>query len=115
MASVNVPFDKRLRRIVRKNNALVNRGVVHKMNKDGLVVAKPRVYTPRFPLKGLVLLIGACLVFKGFVYYDMGAADYDGRIAGLAQGSVFEQAGAWMMQADPLTTAIADTFKTVFG
>jgi hypothetical protein len=115
MAYVSAPFEKRLRRIVRTNNRMANAGVVHKMKPDGLVVAKPRVYAPRFPWRGMVLLIAAVFVFKGYVHYALGAADFDQRIASLSQGTLFEQVGGLAMHADPITLTISQMLSKVVG
>ncbi len=107
MAYVNAPFEKRVRKIVRTNNRMANAGVVHKMKADGLVVAKPRLYTPRFPWRGLVLLTLVIFVFKGYVHYALGEADFDQRIAALSEGTVFEQVGGLAMHADPVTLSVS--------
>ena len=39
MTCVNVPFELRLRKIVRTNNHMANAGGVHKMKLDGLMVS----------------------------------------------------------------------------
>ena len=114
MAQANVPFDKRLKRIVRKHDRMAH-GVVKTVNSDGLIVARPRVYTPRFPLKGLVALIIAGFLFKGFLYANLGEAGYAERVGSLSEGSAMEQAGAWVMQADPATVLISEAFKPLMS
>jgi hypothetical protein len=113
MAYVNAPFEKRLRKIVRTNNRMATAGVVHKMKSDGLVVAKPRIYAPKFPWRGLVLLVAAMFVFKGYVHYALGAADYNQRIATLSEGSVFEKIGGLAMQADPITLIVSQVLSRI--
>jgi len=115
MAYVNAPFEKRLRKIVRTNNRMATAGVVHKMKADGLVVARPRLYAPRFPWRGLVLLIAVVFLFKGYVHYALGEADFNQRIAALSEGSAFEQVGGLAMGADPVTLAISGLLNTFLG
>jgi len=112
MAQANVPFDKRLKRIVRRHDRMA-KGVVKTVNADGLIVARPRIYTPRFPLKGLVVLIITGFLFKGFLYSYLGEAGYAERVASLNEGSVMEQAGGWVMQADPATVYIANAISSL--
>ncbi|PUB18532.1 hypothetical protein [Yoonia sediminilitoris] len=112
MAQANVPFDKRLKRIVRRHDRMA-RGVVKTVNADGLIVASPRVYTPRFPLKGLAVLIVMGFLFKGFLFAYMGADAYNERVAALHAGSIMEQAGGWIMHADPATVMIAEGLEVV--
>lgn len=107
--TANVPFNKRLRRIVRRHNRMAN-GVTHKLKSDGLIVAQPRIYNPRFPLRGLLLLIAVAFLFKGFIYADLGQRDYNARVAALSEGSMIEQAGGWMMVADPATVIVGEFF-----
>jgi hypothetical protein len=110
--AINDPFQKRLRRIVRRHNRLVH-GVRHKVTSDGLIVAKPRIYKPRFPLKGLLMLVAAAFLFKGYLYADIGAQAYNERVSDLSAGTVVEQAGAWMMFADPATKVVGDVFREI--
>ena len=112
MAQANVPFDKRLKRIVRRHDRMAH-GVVKTVTADGLIVARPRVYRPRFPLKGLLALVVTGFVFKGFLFASMGGAAYAERVSALSEGSVMEQAGAWVMQPDVATVFIADKVKTI--
>lgn len=112
---VNAPFEKRLRKIVRTNNRMANAGVVHKMKSDGLVVAKPRVYAPKFPWRVLVLLVAAAFVFKGYVHYALGAADYAQRLETLSEGTMFEKVGGLAMQADPITLAVSQLLSQMLG
>lgn len=112
MAQAHVPFDKRLKRIVRRHDRMA-RGVVKTVNADGLIVARPRLYKPRFPLKGLIVLIAAGFIFKGFLFASLGETAYAERVASLRDGTVMEQAGAWVMQADPATALVAEGIKAI--
>ncbi len=105
--TANVPFQKRLRRIVRRHNRMAH-GVTHKLTRDGLIVATPRIYNPRFPLKGLLMLVAVAFLFKGYIYAHLGAQAYTDRVAGLSEGAPLEQAGAWMMAADPATVFVGE-------
>jgi hypothetical protein len=110
MSLTATPFDRRLKRIVRRHSRL-NVGAVHKIDSTGLIVAHPRIYNPRFPLKGLVLLVMAGFAFKGYLHADLSASVYDARVAQLSSGTAVEQAGAWVMQSDPATLFISDVLK----
>lgn len=97
-------FNKRLRRIVRDHQRM-SYGAEHVMRDDGLIVARPRLYNPRFPLRGLVLIIGAAIGFKSFIYASLGETSYAERVTALAEGSALEKVGGWVMQADVVTVA----------
>lgn len=106
MSLTSMPFDRRLKRIVRKHKRMEN-GVTHSVSKTGLIVARPRIYNPKFPMKGLILAVLAMFAFKGYLYASLGEQTYSSRVAELASGSTVEKAGAWVMQADPATSMIA--------
>ena len=95
-------FDRRMRRISRRHSKL-SHGYVTAVNSDGLVVAKPQRRSLRGTLRGLAVVVLVMLVFKGFLHAQLGAAAYQERVDALHAGSIFEQAGAWIMTADPLT------------
>ncbi|MEO1638385.1 MAG: hypothetical protein AAFU41_03975 [Pseudomonadota bacterium] len=113
MAQANVPFDKRLKRIVRRHEKINSAGAVKTVNSDGLIVARPRLYKPRFPLKGLAVVLFLGFLFKGFLFAYLGDEGYAERVATLQGGSALEQAGAWIMQPDPATAFIAEGIKTI--
>lgn len=114
MSSIDASFDQRLRRLMRKHRRMSG-GVVHRIGKDGLITAYPRRRVAAFPLRAVVLLIGAVFLFKAFLLINLGPATYAERVALLQSGSLFEQAGAWLMQADPATVAIADGLRALMN
>lgn len=106
-------FDTRLRRIDRKHRKLSG-GFVAAVSHDGLIIAKPRRRRLRVPFAGLALVAVGVIAFKGIVHAQLGAATYDARIAALAEGSQVEKAGAWVMQADPLTLWVSAQARGLF-
>ena len=111
--AINDHFQKRLRRIVRRHNQMAV-GVHHVVTKDNLIVAQPRLIRPRFPLKGVMMLFVVSSLFKSFLFASIGPADYDTRVAALADGTIVEQAGSWVMFADPATQFIGDFIRESF-
>lgn len=108
----NVPFDKRLKQITRRHDKMSN-GVVRSVNSDGLIIARPRALRPRFPLRGLIVVLVIGFLFKGFLFAFLGEADYSERVAALQDGTAMEKAGAWMMQPDPATLAVAGVMQSI--
>jgi len=108
----NVPFDKRLKEINRRHSRMAN-GVVRKVNSEGLIVARPRAFRPRFPLKGLIVVLLVGFLLKGFLFAYLGEAAYGDRVAALQAGTTLEQAGAWIMQADPATVVVAGALRVI--
>ncbi len=95
-------FERRMRRINRRHTKL-SQGYVTSINDDGLVVAKPRRRANGATLRGVALMIAVILVFKGFLHAQLGPEGYADRVDRLASGNFVEQAGAWVMTADPVT------------
>lgn len=114
MSMSGVPFDKRLRSIVREHTRM-SHGAVHAIRHDGLITVRPRKYNPRFPLKGLMMVLGVSILFKAYILADLGQATYNQRVGALAEGSVFEKAGAWLMQPDTVTTGVAGVMRSLLG
>lgn len=108
----NVPFDKRLKKIVKRHDRMSN-GVTRRVNSDGLIVARPRLYKPKFPLKGLIVVLFLGLLFKGFLFAYLGEVNYMERVAALEAGTLMEKAGAWIMQPDPATMIVAGGIEAI--
>jgi hypothetical protein len=98
-------FAERLNRIIRTHRRYAN-GVKGRMGADGLVSPVPRRTLPRFPWPSLIILLAVAMTFKGWMYAELGAAEYTGRLAVLSDGGVMGQAGAVIMAADPVTVTI---------
>ncbi len=112
MIQETVPFDDRLNHIVRRHSKMSN-GVVRSVNEQGLIVARPRHYTPNFPFKGLLIVLTISIFLKGFLLAGIGEAAYAERIAELQTGSAVEQMGAWVMRSDPLTVIVSNGLAAV--
>lgn len=59
------------------------------------------------PWRGVALIFLGTLLFKGTLLASLGPVVYDARVTALAEGSVIERVGAWMLQADAPTRVIA--------
>ncbi len=112
MSQSELSFDQRVRRLSRKHRLMAD-GVVHRIGDDGLISAYPRRRAPRFPLRGVMILIAAAFLFKAFLLLSLGPITYGNRVALLQDGTLPEQAGAWVMQADPATVWLADTMEQI--
>jgi hypothetical protein len=106
MVDAHVEFNKRLRKIGRKHQAM-ERGYTTKLRSDGLIVAQPVRPRMQVPVKGIALLLIAFFGFKGFLLATLGPTTYDDRLANLRDGTYVEKVGAWAMQPDGATRFIA--------
>lgn len=105
-------FDHRLGQITKRHERAAN-GTAYRVSKSGLIVATPRRFRPRFPFKGVALLIVSLVAFKGFLLAYLGPEIYAERVAILQNGSLVEQAGAWVLRVEPATTAVAQAFTFI--
>lgn len=104
-------FSQRISRVNRRRQKMNNNGVVRKVGKDGLISAYPRRRMPSFPLRGIVILVMTAFLYKAVMFAWLGAAAYGDCIEALAQGTIVEQVGAWILQADPATVAFGTLIK----
>lgn len=100
-------FERRMRRISRRHSKM-SQGFVTAVTEDGLVVARPKRQRRNALLRGLIVILLIVIPFKGFLHARLGPEAYEARIEALSSGTVFEQAGAYAMTADPLTVWISD-------
>ena len=110
MSNAYQGFDNRLKKIGRKR-ARMARGYVSKVGRDGLIVFRPKRNEGGFPIRGLALLVIGFFCFKGLVLAHLGQETYTTRVDQLGSGSVVEQAGAFVMQADPVSQFIAQKMR----
>jgi hypothetical protein len=106
MLYVDRAFEQRVGNLAVKHRRMA-RGIAHRMDRNGLVTAIPRRRMPSFPLRGLMILLAAAFLFKAFLFATLGGSVYEQRVAQLSAGSIVEQGGAWVMQADPATIWVA--------
>ena len=106
-------FGARLNKIDRSHRQLAH-GYVTSVNHDGLIIAKPSRQASRRPLRGVFMGLAVLLVFKAFVYAQIGSAAYAERIGLLEAGTIVEQIGAYVMHADPVTVWIAEQITAAF-
>ena len=112
--TIDASLDKRLNKVVRTHEKMRRNGVVHRIGRDGLIRSRPRLIRPRFPLKGALLLVGLLLAFKALLFAQMGSGNYALQVEDMRAGSALEQAGAVIMQEDPVTVAVGGYLSQFF-
>ena len=70
-------------------------------------VRRRRSVLAAFPFKGLIYLFLGLAVFKAIALAQLGGEGYDTRLKKLREGTIIEQAGAWVMHPEPVTLWIA--------
>lgn len=110
MADMFNQFDDRLRRI-EAGRARLKRGYSLTVDRDGLIVARPRPMRRGFPIKGLVLLVAGFFAFKALLIAYLGVVTYQDRVSALQNGATVERAGAWIMQSDPISASLAQKIR----
>lgn len=111
MSDAFFDFDNRLRRINTSRIKLAN-GYVSVVGDDGLIVVKPRRRRNMLPLRALAFVIIGFMGFKVMILAALGEPVYQDRVETLRAGSTVERAGAWVMQADPISTSVADKVRS---
>jgi len=112
--TIDASLDKRLDKVVRNHQRMRRNGVVHRVGRDGLIRSRPRLIRPRFPVKGALIIVALFLAFKSLLFAQMGSGNYALQVEELRAGSVVEQAGAVLMQEDPITVAAGGYLKQFF-
>ncbi len=106
------PFDERLGRIQKRHRKMAN-GYVTKMDKDGLISARP-LRRIRFPWKSMLLIAGLFILFKGATLAALGPQTYSERVDRLSRGNGSERIGAFLMQPEVATTWTARLMQPLF-
>jgi len=109
--SIDSGFEKRVGRVVRDHVRMRRNGAVHRVGKDGLIRARPRVARPRFPLRGILIVVLLGFAFKSVLWVHIGAAGYAERVEDLRAGTPVERVGAWLMQPDGVTVWIGSELR----
>lgn len=107
-------FEKRAQAVTQRHRKLA-RGYVTKMGPDGLLHHQPRRQMPSLPWRGFLFLAAGFFAFKGLLLASLGTATYTTRVETLQAGTVFERAGAWLMQLDPVMVWFASYFAPFLG
>lgn len=113
MVGINNEFDDRLRRIS-SQRAQLKRGYSLRVDRDGLIVARPKSARRYAPFRGLVLLLVGFVGFKALLIAYLGEGTYRDRVDALRSGATVEQAGAWFMQTDPVSATLAKQMRGWF-
>lgn len=110
--TINAELDKRLNRVLRRHERMRRNGVVHRVGRDGLIRTEPRLIRPAVPLRGVAVAAGLFILFKAALFAQVGPAAYDERVEAMRNGSKVQQAGAWLMQAEPATVTLGGYMQT---
>ena len=103
-------FDSRLKGIA-KTREKMRGGYVGHVTRDGLIVFRPKRRRIAFSPRGLALVVLGFVAFKALIMAHLGVNTYQARVDALKDGSMVEQAGAFIMQADPATRYVAATLR----
>ncbi|KRS12991.1 hypothetical protein XM53_07475 [Roseovarius atlanticus] len=103
-------FDARLKKIDR-NRARLTNGYSAKVTRDGLIVFRPKRRAQGFSVRGLAFLVLGVFLFKAMILAHLGGTIYDQRVDALKSGTLVEQAGAFVMQKDQVSTFIAQYLR----
>ena len=74
MSADNAYFEKRLKRIARTHGRLERRAT-RKVVRNGLIEVRPRIFVPKLPIKGVLMMLVAGFAFKAYVMLIWGVLD----------------------------------------
>ncbi|WP_425037771.1 hypothetical protein [Primorskyibacter sp. S187A] len=110
----SLKFDKRVRTIAKKNRRIA-RGHTTYIDAMGVIRKRPsRGIVSNIPFKGIIYLFLGFSIFKAVALASAGSATYAARLGLLESGTLFERAGAWVLQIDPVTRFLAGIFAPIF-
>lgn len=114
MSDTYTQFEKRLDGLTRKHKELAG-GYTVRVGHDGLIIVQPKRFRFGLRAKFLILAVIGFMAFKALAFAFIGPTTYDERVAALAEGTAFEQAGAWVMQSEPVTEKLAEWIGPFVG
>lgn len=66
-------------------------------------------------LRPLILVVAMVILIKAVLLSQIGAADYNERLARVSEGSAVERAGAYIMQIDPATAWLGEELRKLLS
>ncbi|WGW05361.1 hypothetical protein [Tropicibacter oceani] len=107
MDSALQTFEKRQKALRRKHERMA-RGYVNKLDRNGLITQRPDSKLGGILFKLVMLVVLAIVVSKILLLAALGQEAYLTHLTNLQAGGTAEQAGAWLMQIDPVTAKVAE-------
>lgn len=107
-------FHSRVGKVDKQRSKLVRRGYTSRVDKNGIIIAKPKARRFHFPVKGLLLLVCGFFCFKAVMLSANGPDNYADRLATLQNGNAVEALGAKALSVDPVTQFLANKMGPVF-
>ena len=107
-------FHARVGSVDKAQSRLVRRGYTTRIDKNGLIISKPKKMRLRFPVKGILVMVLSFFCLKALMLSANGPDTYQDRLATLQNGTVVEAMGARVLGIDPATQFIADKIGPLF-
>lgn len=114
MSDAFTQFEKRLESLERKHRELAE-GYVARINPDGLITVEPKPQRSGLLVKLCATAFLGVFLFKVITLQLVGLPIYETRVDALASGTPFEQAAAWILQADPFTQHVVAFLNGLIG
>lgn len=99
-------FHKR-EQALRRKHIRMSQGYMTRMNRNGVIEQIPQNRMSGFGLSVFLRLAVAVMLFKVVALAWLGEPIYTGHVERLSQGAFYEQAGAWILQVDPVTRTLS--------
>ncbi|SMX38998.1 hypothetical protein [Maliponia aquimaris] len=106
MDKAQTSFHRR-EQALRRKHVRMSQGYVTKLDRNGLIVQVPDNKIGGFGLGLLLRAVLILMVIKVMTLVWLGEPRYQAHVDVLSQGALYERAGAWVMQVDPVTRKLA--------
>ncbi len=84
---------------------------VESFNHDGMELARRRRHRRVLPIRQILQFALAVLAFKIFLFIQIGAVAYNGKMAELSEGNMLERAAAAIMVLDPVSKGVVTAIR----
>lgn len=110
-------FQERVARVYteqgKKSPSRKNTRAVYVQGQDGYTVIHARAPRRSFPWTGLLFVLIAFFSVKGAIMANMGPEFYAQQVSAMSPSTVLEHMRVWTMGADPVSTWVATTIKSL--
>ncbi|UWR23372.1 hypothetical protein [Sulfitobacter sp. S190] len=114
MVETRENFSARLDGLGAKHRQMVSRGYTTRVDKNGIIIAKPKRARLHIPARGVMLAVLGFFFFKAFMLSAAGPDAYNERLSSLDTGNPVAAVGLAVMSVDPVTQMIADKMGPLF-
>ena len=101
---------------VRRKHGRMAKGYATKLDRaTGNFVQVPDNKIPAVSFRIVVRIVAVFIGFKVLLVSGLGTESYQAHLTTLAEGTLYEQVGAWFLAIDPVTSGLSELVARVIG